>query len=301
MTLTNPEIVARALAGWPYNTVPYSQSQIWNDDDGSGPHIGGYRMDCSGFASMAAGLPAPGLSTVTFVTTNTIHLITWAELTPGDFVGACGPGTAGDAGHIMVVIAVNRAANTYTVLEQAGYGAGPDRNTYTIGDGQGRNYLPYRLGGSVPVTPATIAPGAPFPLTGNNVFGDINGPDMVHGGDPAYDSTAIVAAVGGIQAALVDQGYAGQVNKADWVDCRFEQPTTDAVKRLQAAKGLPQTGLVDAATWAALFPAPAAPPAPPVVNNTVTVDVDALVAALKPVIEAAIAAEVAKLRLTIAT
>jgi hypothetical protein len=145
MTITAAEIVRRAQSGWPYNSVPYSQSQIWND--GAGPSIDGYRMDCSGFASMAANLSTSGggLSTVTFLTTGTVRLISWADLSPGDFVGALGPGTAGDAGHIMVVESVDHPRNTYTVLEQAGYGAGPDRNTYTIGNGQGRNYLPYRL------------------------------------------------------------------------------------------------------------------------------------------------------------
>jgi hypothetical protein len=144
---TARQIVGRALTGWPPDSVDYSQSQIWNDDDGSGPHIGGYRMDCSGFASMAAGLSKAGggLTTVTFVTTGAIKRISWGQLRPGDFVGACGPGTAGNDGHIMVVISVNRLAGTYTVMEQAGYGPGPDRNTYRIGDGQGRNYLPYRL------------------------------------------------------------------------------------------------------------------------------------------------------------
>ena len=144
---TAVDIVWRAENGWPYNAVDYSQSQIWNDDDGSGPHIGLYRKDCSGFASMAAGLTTAGggLSTVTFLTTGAVRLITWAELAPGDFVGALGAGTAGNAGHIMVVESVNHAAGTYTVLEQAGYGPGPDRNTYKLRDGQGRNYLPYRL------------------------------------------------------------------------------------------------------------------------------------------------------------
>jgi len=145
--ITASEIVARAESGWPYDSVPYSQSQIWNDDDGSGPHVGGYRMDCSGFASMAAALSTAGggLNTVTFVTTGAIKLIAWADLDAGDFVGACGPDTYGDNGHIMVVVGVDHAAGTYEVLEQAGYGAGPDRNTYRIGDGQGRDYLPYRL------------------------------------------------------------------------------------------------------------------------------------------------------------
>ncbi|HEX8008215.1 MAG TPA: peptidoglycan-binding domain-containing protein, partial [Trebonia sp.] len=71
-------------------------------------------------------------------------------------------------------------------------------------------------------------------------------------------------AVAAIQVALVDDGYAGQVNKADWCDGQYGPPTTAAVKALQAAHGLPQTGNVDAATWAVLFPAPAPvqPPAP---------------------------------------
>jgi peptidoglycan hydrolase-like protein with peptidoglycan-binding domain len=256
-------VVYRAQTGWPYNSVPYSQSGIFNDDDGPGPHIGLYRRDCSGFGTMAGKGPTAGggYSTVTMLTSGWVRAITWAELDAGDFVGALGEGTAGDAGHVMVVESVNRAGNTYTVLEQAGYGPGPDRNTYRIGDGQGRNYKPYRLSNTEEpnMTPAQIAPGAPFPLSGDNVYGDINGPDNVHGGYYAAEQPVIAA----IQRALVARGFAGNVDPADWADGLYEQPTIDAVRALQTAAVLPVTGNVDAATWAALFPAVTPPPPPP--------------------------------------
>ena len=44
----------------------------------------------------------PGANTVTLVTDGFIHEITRDELRPGDMVGNCGPGTGGDAGHVVL-------------------------------------------------------------------------------------------------------------------------------------------------------------------------------------------------------
>ena len=121
---------------WPANTVLYSQSGTNSPT--------GHRPDCSGYASMCLGLPTPGENTVTLLTKHLVRPITWAELAPGDVVGALGDGTAGDVGHVMVVTAVNHKAGTYDVMEQGG-GYGPDPSVYDIGDGQGRGFLPYRL------------------------------------------------------------------------------------------------------------------------------------------------------------
>lgn len=136
------DIVNRALTGWPFESVSYSQSGTYNPGP---PYIDGYRPDCSGFASMAAGIPGPGPNTVSFVTSGWITRINWSDLVAGDFVGHCGPGTAGDAGHIMVVVSVNTGGGTYDVYEQNGVGLGPHLNTYTIGDDLGNSFAPYRL------------------------------------------------------------------------------------------------------------------------------------------------------------
>jgi hypothetical protein len=137
------DIVTRAETGWPFEGVPYSQSGTFGD--GAGPYIDGYRRDCSGFAAMAAGIPPEGPNTVSFVSNGWITRINWSQLVAGDFVGHCGPGTAGDAGHIMVVVSVDTIGGTYDVYEQNGVGLGPHHNTYTIGDDLGNSFAPYRL------------------------------------------------------------------------------------------------------------------------------------------------------------
>lgn len=96
MLLQQAEVLDNAAHGWGgLSTVDYDQ------DTATSPT--GHRDDCSGFASMCWGLPTPGLSTVTLVTTGAMHPITPAELGPGDAIAIAGPGTGGDAGHIMIV------------------------------------------------------------------------------------------------------------------------------------------------------------------------------------------------------
>ena len=82
------------------------------------------------------------------------------------------------------------------------------------------------MGETVPATEASW-PG--FPLNSNEYFGDIMGPNDSHGGYYAWEKPYIKL----IQEFLVDKGYAGKVNKADWCDGVFEQPTVDAVASWQ--------------------------------------------------------------------
>lgn len=134
--MTTASQIVADTGKWPPNTVLYDQSGTNSPT--------GHRPDCSGFASMCLGLPTPGENTVTLLTKGLVRPIAWADLAPGDVVGALGSGTEGDVGHVMVVTAVDHAAGTYDVMEQGG-GYGPDHSVYSIGDGQGRGFLPYRL------------------------------------------------------------------------------------------------------------------------------------------------------------
>ena len=68
-----------------------------------------------------------------------------------------------------------------------------------------------------------------FPLNSNEYFGNITGPNNSHGGYYAWEKPYIKL----IQEFLVDKGYAGKVNKAEWCDGVFEQPTVDAVASWQ--------------------------------------------------------------------
>jgi hypothetical protein len=89
--LNSREVIARAQQ-WIVAPRPYSQ-ELTDPESG-------YRMDCSGYVSMAWGLDPPGLSTVELPDVAT--LITKEELRPGDVVMIGGPGTEGDAGHVIL-------------------------------------------------------------------------------------------------------------------------------------------------------------------------------------------------------
>ncbi len=96
--ITRAEVMRRAQTGWPTGAVPYSQNVIHQPD--------GYRCDCSGFVAMCWAIPLAGTwggpNTVSLITDGWMREITPDELRPGDAVGLCGPGTAGDLGHVQL-------------------------------------------------------------------------------------------------------------------------------------------------------------------------------------------------------
>jgi hypothetical protein len=118
-------VLQRAGTVWTPGTVPYSQSTLHMPD--------GYRQDCSGYVSMCWTIPlhAPGswggMNTVNLVTDRVMTEIPISDLQPGDAIGLCGPGTAGDDGHIQLVEAVT--ATGLVIWEQAGGVRGPVRRT----------------------------------------------------------------------------------------------------------------------------------------------------------------------------
>jgi hypothetical protein len=130
--VTRDEILARR-ALWPLGTIAYSQIDI---DPATG-----YRKDCSGGVSMCWATPQPGQSTVTLLP-DLMHEITPDELLPGDAIGLCGPGTGGNAGHIMLFLGWTQTG--LMIWEQAGGPPGPtERHIKGIPAG----YKPYRLEG----------------------------------------------------------------------------------------------------------------------------------------------------------
>lgn len=115
------EVIKRATTMWAQGSVPYSQNTIQQPT--------GYRQDCSGYVSMAWGIPPNenggwgGQNTATLVTRGYMKEIPAADLKPGDAVGNCGPGSEGDAGHIVLFEKwFNQDPNNddYYLLEQAG-------------------------------------------------------------------------------------------------------------------------------------------------------------------------------------
>jgi hypothetical protein len=111
------------LTGWGGGPVPYASSSdpsTW---------FGGYRRDCSGSASMALGLPAPGLDTGALAAAATPIIKT--ELQAGDLL--INPGV-GPAGHVVVFERwTGPGMDTYLGFEQSGDGGTHHRLTRTSG------------------------------------------------------------------------------------------------------------------------------------------------------------------------
>ncbi len=83
-------IFARAkswLTAWSGGPVPYLSSNE------PGALFGGYRRDCSGYVSMALGLPGPGLNTTDFAARSTI--LEKSQIQPGDLMINPAPDSAG--------------------------------------------------------------------------------------------------------------------------------------------------------------------------------------------------------------
>jgi hypothetical protein len=115
--------------------VPYSQAKVWKD---------GYRQDCSGYVSMALGLPTPGTNTVGLATDRGItRPISLGELKPGDLlIDASGDN---NTRHVVIFEKWNDDAHTsYTAYEQRG-DHGTDHRTLTYGlPGGDAEFKPYR-------------------------------------------------------------------------------------------------------------------------------------------------------------
>lgn len=238
MSITRAEILRRAETVWGgFERVPYSQSTLHQPD--------GYRCDCSGYVAASAGIPASvgwgGPNTVTLVTDGWIHEINPNDLKPGDFIGRCGAGTAGDAGHIRIFVSWDNQRlgdNGHAVYEQTGGSSGPHKRHYATWPS---GYKAYRLNGVVDTSPAP-----PFPLPGDEWFGDIKGPAASHGGFYKGEQGYVRQ----IQDALNRKGF-GPVA----VDGVFGPQTIAAVTRFQHAQ-MPGTqffGQVWADDWAKLL------------------------------------------------
>jgi len=317
--ITRDAILRRARAVQ-QRSDDYSQSAI----DGDGANAG-YRPDCSGWVSYCWGCPTNGpgtwggYSTATFITTawapgvpGIMYEIPRSELQPGDAIGHCGPTTGGNGGHIALWLGKDGVKWSATfgqelILDHGG-GWGPVQRSVTWGVSgdnwnSAGNIRAFRFrgvegasgGGAaiVPVTPATIAPGAAFPLPAGHYWGDINGPDNSHGGFHASEmpTVAAIQLVVGVTA-----------------DGVFGPATVAAVQRFQTAHGLDADGQVGPNTWAAMFPPTPVPVPVPVPTPTPEpIDVAALAAALvqslgPQLVEAvskAVAAATAKLRISV--
>ncbi|MGW1998581.1 hypothetical protein ACWCPW_51875, partial [Embleya sp. NPDC001921] len=97
-TLTRGQVLARAES-WVGLGLVYNQSGFY----------GGYRRDCSGYASMAWGLAKPGLATPYFGSSGATTDISKGALQPGDALLNKKPG---NSGHIVIFAGWSDASRT---------------------------------------------------------------------------------------------------------------------------------------------------------------------------------------------
>jgi hypothetical protein len=133
-TITGAQVVARARTWHPHTAqrVPYSQS-AYRD---------GYRTDCSGYASMALGLPKPGPNTVGLASSAHSTPIAPAALVTGDLlIDATGDS---HTRHVVIFEGWTSPRHTaYWAYEQRG-GYGTDHRVLTYGLTPGSQFHPYR-------------------------------------------------------------------------------------------------------------------------------------------------------------
>ncbi|GGQ02528.1 hypothetical protein BKA00_004338 [Actinomadura coerulea] len=128
------KVVARARTWHPHTgqRVPYSQTSTHN----------GYRTDCSGYVSMALGLPKPGTNTVGLTSSRYTERIEMSELKKGDLVmDALGSNTTR---HVVIFEKwADKEHSSYWAYEQRGR-YGTDHRTLDYGLSSGDEYKAYR-------------------------------------------------------------------------------------------------------------------------------------------------------------
>lgn len=138
--VTRQSVIDRAKT-WNPGTpqrVPYHQGRYHN----------GYRTDCSGYASMALGLAAPGPNTEALATPRVSSPIAMSDLLTGDLV--IDPIGNSNTRHVVIFEKwANAGRTSYWAYEQRG-GYGTDHRVLTYGlrpGGEFRAYRPRVLGG----------------------------------------------------------------------------------------------------------------------------------------------------------
>lgn len=133
-TITRAQVIARAKTWHPHTAqrVPYSQNKTH----------GGYRTDCSGYASMALALGKPGLNTVGLAKSSVTTRISMSQLKMGDLV-IDATGTSSTRHVVIFEKWANSKHTAYWEYEQRG-GYGTDHRTRSYGLSAGSQYHAYR-------------------------------------------------------------------------------------------------------------------------------------------------------------
>ncbi|WP_436760219.1 hypothetical protein [Streptosporangium sp. V21-05] len=147
--VTRSQMIARAKTWKPGTAqrIPYSQTK----------QHGGYRTDCSGYASMALGLGKPGQITVGLAKSAFSRPIKMSQLLKGDLViDAIGSNTTR---HVVIFERwANSARTSYWAYEQRG-GYGTDHRTRNYGLAAKSEYKAYRalnIREDAPPAPTTV-------------------------------------------------------------------------------------------------------------------------------------------------
>jgi hypothetical protein len=239
MGITRSKVLERARTVWPMEAVPYSQSTIHYPD--------GYRQDCSGYVCMSWGVPLDlpgswgGLNTVSMVASGLMYEIRPDDLRPGDAIGRCGPGTAGDSGHVQLFTRWLNDIDSdsrYYCLEQTGGRRGPHETLHDWPDG----YKAYRyrdiIDDPVVVTPAPApAPRVVAPAWPGRLLRKVS--PMMHGEDV--------------------RAWQGRMRSRGWtigVDGWYGAESERVCRAFQTEKRLGVDGIVGPNTWRAAWEAP---------------------------------------------
>jgi cell wall-associated NlpC family hydrolase len=138
--ISRTEVISRARTWLGDPSISYNMS-----GSAEGPDGVWYRSDCSGYASMALHLDAPGRSTIDLP--DVTHVLdSKDDLKPGDLLGIMGSDTGGAGGHVMIFVKWNDTSHSsFTVYEHSGNPDQPHKSVYDwpIEDSRG-TYLPYR-------------------------------------------------------------------------------------------------------------------------------------------------------------
>jgi hypothetical protein len=134
-TITRSQVITRAKSWHPHTAkrIPYSQNKTH----------GGYRTDCSGYASMALALSKPGPNTVGLASKTYSTRISMSSLLKGDLVI-----DAAGNNHTRHVVIFDHWVNSktkksYYAYEQRG-SYGTDYRVRTYGLSKGSQYHAYR-------------------------------------------------------------------------------------------------------------------------------------------------------------
>ncbi|WEO97217.1 peptidoglycan-binding protein [Streptomyces sp. FXJ1.172] len=222
-TTTRSKIITRAKT-WVTAQVPYSMSAYWSD---------GYRQDCSGYVSMAWGLPG---NEWTGSLGDYGVKITKEELEPGDILLYHNPDNPEKGSHVVIFGGwTDYTHATYTVYEQTPPHARSQPTPYPYWSNADK-YVPYRYKGVIPeASDAQPAGGkAQTAYPGVAAFGP--------GADNPY-----VALLGRMLAARGGRAYYPLGPGRAWTEA--DRRATRAFQLAQGWNGAETDGLPGPRTW----------------------------------------------------